>query len=78
MSVARIDLNEGQVVEIGGVPVVLVYSRHKQAVLLLPQYECVEGLSLPMVTEAELRTKAERLRVRVAIRRKSEHNSERQ
>lgn len=77
MTYARLDLHEGELLEIGRVPISVVWARKRSCVLIIPQYENLDGVELPMVSREELRNHSACLRISIAESVKSRKNDRR-
>lgn len=76
MTYARLDLREGEILEIGRVPVAVTWARKRTCVLLVPQYENLDGFELPLCSREELRNHSAVLRINIAQaikQRKNDH-----
>jgi len=74
MTYARLDLHEGDLLDIGNVPVAITWARKKRCILLVPQYESLDGVPWPMISKEELRNHSACLRISIATAIKSSKN----
>ena len=77
MTYARLDVHEGELLEIGNVPVAVSWARKRSCTLLIPQYEDLDGVSWPTVSRDELRNHAVRLQILIASQVKQRKNDRR-
>lgn len=74
MATVRLELREGELFWIRGVPLVVAYARGKRCVLVSPQYEVLDGAEWPMAEPAELIRRVQEIQQAIDRKRDQQQN----